>query len=81
MVSPAMIFEGNPDGSKELRHLLRGLNLTELQMPQPEVFTCGIKQWNEETLVYEFRFYGGFVVHVVAIPSSYGVGKLSGEVT
>jgi hypothetical protein len=81
MVSAAMIFEGKLDGSEELRRLLRGLDLTELPMPQPEVFTCGVKQWNEETLAYEFRFYGGFVVHAVGFPPSYDVGKPGAEVT
>lgn len=81
MVSPAMILEGRPDGSEELRLLLRQLSLTELPMPQPEVFTCGVKQWSEETLVYEFRFYGGFVVHAVAFPPSSGIGKTDVEGT
>jgi hypothetical protein len=71
MASPAMIFEGKPDGSEELRLLLRQLSPTELPMPQPEVFACGVKQWDEERLVYEFKFYGGFVIHVVAMPPSY----------
>lgn len=80
MVSPTMIFEGKPDGSEELRRLLRQLDPTELPMPQSEVFSCGVKQWDEERLVYEFRFYGGFVVHAVAFPPSYGVGKPGAEV-
>jgi hypothetical protein len=81
MVSPTMIFEGKPDGSEELRRLLRQLSPTELPMPQPDVFTCGVTQWDEERLVYEFRFYGGFVVHAVAFPPSYGISKPGAEVT
>lgn len=80
MVSPTMIFEGKPDGSAELRLLLCQLNLTDLPMSQPEVFTCGVRQWDEERLLYEFRFYGGFIVHAVAFPPSYDVSQPNAEV-
>jgi hypothetical protein len=70
MVSPKSILEGEPDSLDTIRQLLSQLSPTELPLPQPEVFKCGIKQWDRERLVYEFLFYEGFVVHAIAMPPS-----------
>lgn len=71
LISPQALLQGQPDGYDQLRRLLRQVSLTELRMPQPEVFMCGFRQWDEARFVYKFMFYGGFVVYAVAMPPTY----------
>jgi hypothetical protein len=68
------LFQGRPEGYDELRQHLPPLNLTEVSMPQPEIFRCGFQQWDATRFIYQFVFYGGFMVYALAMPPAYNTG-------
>jgi hypothetical protein len=71
LISTQAIFQGQHDGWDEIRHLFRHLSLAEMPTPQPEIFRCGIRQGDEEKLIYRFVFYGGFIVYALTRPTSH----------
>lgn len=75
LVSTEALFEGKADGSEDLRRVLTALTFEELTMPQPEVFRCKRHQWDDVSMVYEFLFYGGFLVHAISLPNQTSVAS------
>lgn len=67
LISPNLL-QNKRDGWEEVRASFREIPYTEMPTPQPKVFRYGIHKWEDEKLVYVFEFYGGFIVHTLAIP-------------
>ena len=68
LVSYDALSKGVSDGWDEVRNLLFQTNFVDLEMSQPKVFQCGIKEEPNQKLVYQFVFYGGFKVYAISIP-------------
>ena len=75
LVPTEELSKENQSGLNNIRLMLSQLKFTSLNMPQPQVFECGIYQENSEKFIYEFSFYGGFKIHAVSTPFYYKLSK------
>src|SRR5882762_353375 len=57
------VHSGLPDPWQSLRNLLASGRCTQLSMPEPQVFKCGVISTDQNQLIYRFEFYECFVVN------------------
>lgn len=68
LVNKNNLIQGQSDSHNEqLRAMLDSIDFTEQPTPQPEIFKYGRWMEAEDKVVYQFRFYDGFVVNALAV--------------
>lgn len=70
LVSQEAFLHGKPDGSEHVRRIISKITFEEVEMPQPKIFRCGIHQFGDGNVAFEFVFYEGFKVQVLSVPRS-----------
>lgn len=63
------LYKGIPDNWDRLYAQFRAARFDEMQVPEPDVFRCGLNKQDEENFIYRFVFYNGFTVYAWAIPA------------
>jgi len=63
------LYKGIADNWVRLYAQFRAARFNEMQVPEPEVFRCGVNKQDEENFIYRFVFYNGFVVYAWAVPA------------
>jgi hypothetical protein len=80
LCSSNILLSGGIDDWAPLRKALAMATFSPLPTPQPSVFKYSA--WNEgdSKLIYEFKFYDGFVVNALALPAGHNPSAALGGV-